>query len=156
MNHSERHGEMPGQHMYMQVIFIIFMIVWILDSFIFNISTFLAEFLVLPIRILVAILVFAIGAILSQKSHNVLIDKEPSGLVTDGIMGRVRHPMYLGMILMYLAFVLSTFSLLSVIPWLIVVVLHDRFATYEEQKLEERFGEEYIEYKRQVPKWIPR
>ena len=132
------------------------MIVWILDSFILNLSTFLTTYIHLLIRLVIAIIVFGIGAAFAQKAHIVLLDDKPSELVVDGIMAHVRHPMYLGIIMIYLAFVLSTMSLLSLIPWFFVVVLHDRFATYEEQKLVERFGEEYIEYKKRVPKWIPR
>ena len=147
---------MPKQHLYMQVIFFVFMIVWILDSFILNLSTFLATYIHLFIRIVIAIVVFGIGAAFAQKAHIVLLDDAPSGLVVDGIMAHVRHPMYFGIIMVYLAFVLSTMSLLSFIPWFFVIVLHDKFATYEEQKLVERFGEEYIEYKKRVPKWIPR
>jgi protein-S-isoprenylcysteine O-methyltransferase Ste14 len=105
---------------------------------------------------IIALVVFCIGGFLAQKAHKILLDDEPTDLVTDGIMGRVRHPMYLGIILIYLSFVLSTMSLLSLIPWFVVVVLHDKFASYEELKLEERFGEAYKEYKQKVPKWIPR
>jgi protein-S-isoprenylcysteine O-methyltransferase Ste14 len=156
MPHEERYGEMPGQHLYMQLIFLVFMVVWILDSFIFHLSTFLTVYIHLLFRILIAIIIFGIGAGFVQKSHTVLLDDAPSGLVTDGIMAHVRHPMYLGIILIYLAFVISTMSLLSFLPWFIVIIFHDKFATYEEQKLVEQFGEEYIKYKQQVPKWIPR
>jgi protein-S-isoprenylcysteine O-methyltransferase Ste14 len=45
---------------------------------------------------------------------------------------------------------------LSVIPWLLIIHLYVKLANYEEQKLEQRFGKDYLEYKRKVPKWIPR
>ncbi len=77
-------------------------------------------------------------------------------LVTIGIFAHVRHPMYLGYILAYLGCIVGTMSLLSIIPWLLIVHLYDKMANYEEHKLEKRFGKEYLEYKRKAPKWIPR
>jgi len=60
----------------------------------------------------------------------------------------------LGYVLAYLGFIIGTMSLLSIIPWLLIVYLYNKLADYEEQKLEQRFGTEYVEYKRNVPKWI--
>jgi protein-S-isoprenylcysteine O-methyltransferase Ste14 len=76
--------------------------------------------------------------------------------VTIGIFARVRHPMYLGYILAYLGGIVGTMSLLSIIPWLLIIHLYNKIANYEEQKLEQKFGKKYLKYKRKVPKWIPR
>jgi protein-S-isoprenylcysteine O-methyltransferase Ste14 len=35
-------------------------------------------------------------------------------------------------------------------------LLYDRFASFEETKLLQAFGEEYREYQRRVPKWFLR
>jgi len=64
--------------------------------------------------------------------------------------------MYMGYILAYLGCIVGTMSLLSSIPWLLITHLYAKMASYEEQKLKQKFGEEYIEYTRKVPKWIPR
>jgi len=64
--------------------------------------------------------------------------------------------MYAGSILGYLGFALSTLSLFSLVYWVGVFLVYDYFATYEENDLIRIFGEDYLEYKKRVPKWIPK
>jgi len=64
--------------------------------------------------------------------------------------------MYLGTLLTYLGFFVATLSLLSLIPYAMIINLYRRMADYEEQLLEERLGRRYREYVRRVPKWVPR
>jgi protein-S-isoprenylcysteine O-methyltransferase Ste14 len=40
--------------------------------------------------------------------------------------------------------------------WPVVVVLYYRLSKTEEKEAEEKYGEEYLEYKRRVPGFIPR
>jgi len=75
-------------------------------------------------------------------------------LMTTGIYAHVRHPLYLGTLLLYLPFTFWTFSLLSLIPWLIAAVAYNKMANHEERVLVGRFGKEYTEYKKRVRKWI--
>jgi protein-S-isoprenylcysteine O-methyltransferase Ste14 len=76
-------------------------------------------------------------------------------LVTTGIYGRVRHPQYLGFLLLTLGinFLWTTFS--TLILWPILALLYYRLAKEEEKGMEERFGEEYRKYKNTVPMFIP-
>jgi protein-S-isoprenylcysteine O-methyltransferase Ste14 len=77
-------------------------------------------------------------------------------LITDGIYGRVRNPRYLEFILLsfvYVAFAnySGTWLLYALIfPALHLVVL------LEERELGERFGAEYEDYRRRVPRYIPK
>ena len=142
-------------HLLQIVCFIIFFAVWIIDSFILNLSTF-ASFFPSALRIPSSLCIIAVGSILVGKAHRVLFKKKSRGLITTGIFARVRHPMYLGIILIYLGYMLGTMSLLSILPWLLIVYLYAKMADHEERVLEEQFGKEYLEYKRRVPKWIPK
>ena len=76
-------------------------------------------------------------------------------LVTNGIYGYVRHPQYLGFLLLTagINFLWVTFS--TVLLWPIIAFLYFRLAREEEEKLEENFGEEYRKYKNTVPMFIP-
>ena len=148
--------ELPHAHLLQSVYLILFSIVWSLDSFIFNFSTFLTNFIPLVLRVVLALGVLALGFGMTSWGHWLLFNKKLPGLVTIGIFAHVRHPMYLGFILAYLGCIVGTMSLLSVIPWLLIIHLHIKMANYEEQELGQRFGKEYLEYKRKVPKWIPR
>jgi protein-S-isoprenylcysteine O-methyltransferase Ste14 len=76
-------------------------------------------------------------------------------LVTNGIYGYVRHPQYLGFLLLTagINFLWVTFS--TVLLWPILAFLYFRLAREEEEKLEENFGEEYRKYKNTVPMFVP-
>jgi protein-S-isoprenylcysteine O-methyltransferase Ste14 len=152
---NDEGAELPQSHLLQLVYLTLFFIAWFLDSFIFNFSTFLANLIPLLLRVVFAIIVLALGLGIIELGHS-LFNKKLSGLVTDGIFAHVRHPIYLGTILVYLGFIIGTMSLLSFVMWLFIIRLYVKMANYEEQKLEQRFGEAYLEYKRKVPKWIPR
>ncbi|HTP03078.1 MAG TPA: isoprenylcysteine carboxylmethyltransferase family protein [Anaerolineales bacterium] len=78
-------------------------------------------------------------------------------LVVGGMYGYVRNPMILGVITVLLGEALA-FSSIPILSWAIFVFLINTlyFIVSEEPGLEDRFGEEYREYKKNVPRWIPR
>lgn len=79
----------------------------------------------------------------------------PGGqLVTTGVYGLVRHPLYGGLILAYLGFSLLTTSLLRIILTLVLLIFFDAKARYEEAWLEDVYFE-YAAYRQQVKKFIP-
>jgi protein-S-isoprenylcysteine O-methyltransferase Ste14 len=75
-------------------------------------------------------------------------------LVTKGVFGIVRHPMYLAGIVIF------TFNPDITRNWLTLIVLADAYFVYgalvEEKRLIRRFGQEYIDYMKNVPRFIPR
>jgi protein-S-isoprenylcysteine O-methyltransferase Ste14 len=76
-------------------------------------------------------------------------------LITDGIYGRVRNPRYLEFILLsfvYVAF--ANYSGTWVLYALIFPALH-LVVLLEERELGERFGAEYEDYRRRVPRYLP-
>jgi protein-S-isoprenylcysteine O-methyltransferase Ste14 len=81
----------------------------------------------------------------------------PRKLITSGIYAYVRNPMILGVILILIGegLALSSWRILT---WAaIVFVLNEvYFPISEEPGLERRFGEEYREYRSNVPRWLPR
>jgi protein-S-isoprenylcysteine O-methyltransferase Ste14 len=77
-------------------------------------------------------------------------------LVTTGIYRYVRHPQYLGFLVITFGMNIWWLTLIMLALWPVVVIVYYRLAKTEEKEAEERFGEEYLEYKRRVPGWIPR
>ncbi len=75
-------------------------------------------------------------------------------LVTSGIYSRVRHPMYTGMILMFLGYVLFFNSLFSVPFWLAFTLLYLVKSVKEERILADHFPE-YDEYRKRTWKFLP-
>ena len=81
--------------------------------------------------------------------------EESNELVTTGLYRFSRNPMYLGMVLILLGLAillgsLTPFSVLTVFVWWIDV----QFIRHEEQMLATQFGQDWLEYKAQVRRWI--
>ncbi|WXG46263.1 MAG: methyltransferase [Candidatus Atabeyarchaeum deiterrae] len=154
MGKLHEEDELPHGHLLQVSCFMLFLTVWFLDSFIFYYSTFLAEYLPWLVRLALALGVFVIGLAVLDLAHRHLHSMKSGKLMTTGIYGHVRHPLYLGILLLYLPFTLWSFSLLSLVPWLIAAVAYNRMADYEEQLLKRRFGRGYLDYEKKVRKWI--
>jgi protein-S-isoprenylcysteine O-methyltransferase Ste14 len=77
-------------------------------------------------------------------------------LVTTGIYGHVRHPQYLGFLLITLGMNVLWITISTLLLWPILAVLYYRLAKEEDKKMEDTFGEEYRKYKHMVPMFIPR
>lgn len=153
--HENLTGEKPGGHRNQMILMVIFFIVWIVDSFVLRLSTFLWGFTYFWIFIGFGGILVILAIYFIRASHKDLLDAKVDELATTGVFARVRHPMYLGSHLLYLGLAISTFSLASIVLWVIAFAFYDSLANYEENKLEERFGEEFREYKNSVRKWIP-
>jgi protein-S-isoprenylcysteine O-methyltransferase Ste14 len=78
-----------------------------------------------------------------------------SGLRTDGILARVRHPLYLGTLLLVLGFWFYIPTRANLITSVVIIVYLFIGIYLEERDLERQFGEEYREYKSKVPMLIP-
>jgi protein-S-isoprenylcysteine O-methyltransferase Ste14 len=78
-------------------------------------------------------------------------------LVLIGLYRYVRNPMILGVSLVLLGESIF-FRSYRIAVWLVVFFLtnHFYFLLYEEPGLEKKFGREYVEYKKNVPRWIPK
>ena len=78
-------------------------------------------------------------------------------LVTTGIYSRIRHPCYLGLILIFLGFAFDRGIVWIFIPVVILSILYYLTAIKEEEFLKQKFGKECEEYMRQVPwRFIPK
>jgi protein-S-isoprenylcysteine O-methyltransferase Ste14 len=76
-------------------------------------------------------------------------------LVTTGIYGHIRHPQYLGFLLLTLGMNVQWVTIPTLLLWPILLILYYRLAKEEEKKMEERFGEQYRKYERTVPMFVP-
>jgi len=77
-------------------------------------------------------------------------------LITSGINNYLRHPLYLGVIIALIGWMLFVPSDAAVVT-LVVTFLYVQVGIYfEEKKLIAQFGQSYIDYKKKVPKLFPR
>ena len=158
-NHEHRLGvEAPHSHLIQALSPAIFTIVWILDSLVFKFSIVLNDFVPWIVRLILFIVVIVVAFVFIRTSHNILFRRPENKdeLIVEGILAHVRNPMYFGVLLIYLAFIFLSISLISIALWIVIIVIYDKLATFEEKQLEKLFGEKYLKYKKKVPKWIPR
>jgi protein-S-isoprenylcysteine O-methyltransferase Ste14 len=76
-------------------------------------------------------------------------------IVVDGMYQYSRNPMYLGMlsILLGIAILLGSLSALLCLPLFIALITTQQIIP-EEMILTDKFGQEYLDYKRQVRRWL--
>lgn len=160
-NHSRRE-DLAGEHPFGDkgqiILLIVFLVVWIADSYIFNFSTFAAQYVSLYIRIPLAAVILFISGYLAQQGMRVVFgeERQEPAVIDEGVFNIVRHPVYLGCILFYLGLLILTLSLVAAIIWTTIVVFYHYISKYEEKLLLLKFGKEYEQYTQSVPMWIPR
>ncbi|MFZ2095172.1 MAG: isoprenylcysteine carboxylmethyltransferase family protein [Anaerolineales bacterium] len=109
---------------------------------------------IVPLLLGIVINLFADKA-LHEANTTVKPFQESNALVTGGVYGFSRHPMYLGfvMVLIGVAILLGALA-----PWAIVAIfillLEIVYIQVEERMLSEKFGSSWMDYKRKVRRWM--
>jgi protein-S-isoprenylcysteine O-methyltransferase Ste14 len=78
------------------------------------------------------------------------------GLATIGVYSCVRHPQYVGFILVMFGFLLQWPTLLTLAMFPVLVWMYVRLAREEERETRAAFGEVYERYAADTPAWFPR
>jgi protein-S-isoprenylcysteine O-methyltransferase Ste14 len=81
--------------------------------------------------------------------------KPTTAIVTTGPYRITRNPAYLGMALVYVGVALMSDALWVLAPLPVVLAVVDRgVIAREERYLERKFGQEYVDYKSRVRRWL--
>lgn len=72
-------------------------------------------------------------------------------LVTDGIYRYSRHPQYVGMGMIIVAWLFAWPTLPTAIMGVVMLAVYYRLARTEEKELEKEFGKKYLEYRKKTP-----
>jgi protein-S-isoprenylcysteine O-methyltransferase Ste14 len=97
------------------------------------------------------------GFILIAAGWKVLYDAQRShSLATSGVYSYVRHPQYVGFILVMFGFLLQWPTLLTLAMFPILVFMYVRLARIEERETLAEFGDVYKKYTAEVPGFIPK
>jgi len=154
---KEQKGEHPFGDTGQMILAVLFLSVWVADSFFLRKTTFLSTYLPLPFRLLILILALIMAVWLVRSAH-FIVDHEhrPDHVVTTGAFWYVRHPLYLASMLFYFGLAASTVSLVSLTLLVGIFIFYNYIASYEEVLLEAKFGESYQKYKTETSKWVPK
>ena len=131
---------------------------WITDTFFLKFTTFLNHYVPLGIRIPFGVVLLVLSGYLAITGLSIVFGekRENPCVIRKSVFNVVRHPIYLSELLLYLGFLLLSISLAALFVWVIAFLFLHYISRHEERLLLARFGEEYEQYMREVPMWIPR
>ncbi len=112
----------------------------------------MSEYISLPIGILLFVFGGITGILALFKFGTIPAVRKKSNLITTGIYRVVRHPIYSGTLIAVLGWTILLKSTISIVYFPILFLLYYLPIAGEERRLVEQYGDEYIEYKKKVPK----
>ncbi|MEP7038198.1 MAG: isoprenylcysteine carboxylmethyltransferase family protein [Acidobacteriota bacterium] len=148
----------PGVIVFPPALYAGTLIVGLILSFIFP-NSFLPRIVALSLGFLLVICA-AIIAVFSfrtmNRAHTPVNPSMPTtAIVSEGVFGISRNPIYLSMTFLYTGIAVmfnALWALLLLLPLLIVV--QNGIIKREESYLERKFGAEYLNYKARVRRWL--
>jgi protein-S-isoprenylcysteine O-methyltransferase Ste14 len=97
------------------------------------------------------------GFILIASAWRVLYDAQRRrSMATTGAYSYVRHPQYVGFVLILLGFLVQWPTLLTLAMFPVLVVMYVKLARAEEREAIAEFGNRYRQYMAEVPAFVPR
>jgi protein-S-isoprenylcysteine O-methyltransferase Ste14 len=159
--HSD-HPHLTGEHRWgdkgQLILLAMFLGVWVTDSFIFHYSTLLLDVVPDYIRVAVAGLILLAGWYLARRGMKAVFGtvRENPEVITTSVFRIVRHPIYSGAILFYLGATVITMSIASAAFVLLIIGFYIAISKYEERILTEKFGNDYLEYKKKTGMLFPK
>ncbi len=129
---------------------------WLLPAYVLTVLLSFWERVVIAVILIGAGAALAIPALRGFRSAGTHVEpwKASTVLVTGGIFGRLRNPMYVGLTLL-----LAGLSIFLASDWMLVMtivfmpVIHFGVVKREERYLEAKFGDAYRSYKASVPRY---
>ncbi len=154
MNFSKIEKRMKGGPMYFvagALLVIAYLLLWFLDNPAGIEELRYAGWIILAVGLVLIFLpkfVFrSKGKVKKEKDWT-----ETSVLVDTGIYSVIRHPLYLGWLLMYLAIIFWSQHWLTIIIGIIGMICVYSISRQEDQRLVEKFGDDYKDYMQKVPR----
>ena len=153
----EKYHEHPLNHIGQLSFLLLFIIVWVSDSFILYKSTFIAFYIPVWIRFGVLIFIILLVIYLFRAVIFAFSNEDYSKqIISSGPFRYIRHPMYLTCILFYFSLWFSTISLYSLLVLIVIVLFYNYISNYEEQFLLNKYGKSYSDYIKKTGRWIPK
>lgn len=108
-----------------------------------------------PLMVLGVAMIVVCAGLFRRRGTTIKPFHESTALVTDGPFRYTRNPIYLSMVVVLAG---TAVALGSLLPWLLVpsfvAIIQSRFIRREEAMLGDRFGDDYVAYRRRVRRWL--
>jgi protein-S-isoprenylcysteine O-methyltransferase Ste14 len=159
---SKQRDDLTGEHPLGdagQIFFaLLFFGIWIADSFFLKYSTQLNDIVPALVSKPIGIVLLCLSAYCAWSGLRIVFGevRETPSVIREGVLGVVRHPIYLSEVLLYLGLFMLNMSLAAGAVWIGAAAFLYFLSRFEERLLLERFGEGYRTYMRDVGMWIPR
>ena len=136
---------------------VLFSLFWVLDTFVVKWTTFLNESVPGWVQAIVGFALLALSGFLAVSSIRTVFgeQRDPPSVIRSGLFAHIRHPMYLSEVVLYAGLLALSISLAAAAIGVAAVTFLATLCRHEERLLIERFGDEYREYMREVPMWLP-
>jgi len=108
-----------------------------------------------PLHILSNLVIFGGFMVLASAWRVLHAAQQQHDLAKDGIYARIRHPQYVGFVLIMFGFLLQWPTLPTVIMFPILTIVYVQLARREERISLDEFGERYRDYMTRTPAFIP-
>jgi protein-S-isoprenylcysteine O-methyltransferase Ste14 len=151
-------GEHPAGDAGQAILALLFVVIWVLDTFFLHYTTGFNGSVPLGIRVPLGVALLVVSGYLVRSGLSIAFGerRETPGVIREGVFNIVRHPIYLSEIVLYLGCLMLSLSLAAASVLFVATVFLHYISRHEEKLLLARFGEEYARYMRDVPMWIPR
>jgi protein-S-isoprenylcysteine O-methyltransferase Ste14 len=162
--HGHRHEnreDLAGEYRWGDAGQLLFLIVFIIgiifDILIFKISGSWQNIIPWYYRLLIFIPLFFVSGYFSQNGLKKIFkeQREKLEVIDTGVFGVVRHPIYLGSIILYLSFVVLSFSIVAFFIFIAIIMFYYYLCRYEEDLLLQKLGEKYKNYMNEIPMLFP-
>lgn len=160
--HSHEHrNDLAGEYRWGDTGQIVMLIVFIIgmtsDLFLLKVSDSWQDFFPWYFHMVAFILIIFAAGYFVQRAHKKVFKEERKTLmvIKTSVFAIIRHPMYFGSILIYLAFVILSASVIALAIFVVVFIFYYYLCRYEEKILINKLGKEYCEYMKNVPMLIP-
>jgi len=115
----------------------------------------LSKVLASALFVIAGIVMVTTTRLMLRKKIDPRPDRPTSAIVTEGFFKYSRNPLYIALVLIYAGIVIYANSLWLVFLFPVLIIALERGVVLrEEGYLEGKFGDEYLQYKKKVRRWI--
>lgn len=109
-----------------------------------------------PFHVLSMVFIFGGFWLISVGWRELYSAQRKRQLATGGIYRHLRHPQYVGFVVIMTGFLLQWPTLLTLAMYPLLVLMYVRLALHEEEEAEADFGERWRRYAAGTPRFVPR